>query len=253
MRAGSNWAGDAALFSLLHAGVVRVDEDGKLRRGSKPLPDDAPKIERCVLERAAGLDAKSTREVVVARVDRLAQGSVILSAVVTAVALEWMVSTAGATGQGLRETPSFLVDAPIIVGGPYGRRGPPKPMPPVVWRHRSAACDPEAAAQAEKGPFAKLAEIERREREAEGPKPLTAEERAHLGVAGSLYGVTSDRLFEITLGERRVTTREVAPLLVVVPVLGPERALQEDEYFSVSVDALGFDRNGLLWATGDER
>ena len=77
--------------------------------------------------------------------------------------------------------------------------------------------------------------------------------RAHLGVAGSLYGVTTNRLFEITVGERRVTTREVAPLLVALPVLGPERALQEDEYFSVSVDALGFDRNGLLWATGDER
>ncbi len=40
---------------------------------------------------------------------------------------------------------------------------------------------------------------------------------------------------------------------VALPVLGPERALQEDEYFSASVDALGFDRNGLLWATGDER
>ncbi|MGH1340382.1 MAG: hypothetical protein ACRBN8_02430 [Nannocystales bacterium] len=36
-------------------------------------------------------------------------------------------------------------------------------------------------------------------------------------------------------------------------MLGPERALQEDEYFSVNVDALGFDRNGRLWATGDER
>jgi hypothetical protein len=98
-----------------------------------------------------------------------------------------------------------------------------------------------------------LAEIDRREREAEGPKPLTAEARAHLGVAGSLYGVTTNRLFEITLGERGVTTREVAPLLVAVPVLGPERALQEDEYFSVNVDSLGFDRNGLLWATGDQQ
>lgn len=198
--------------------------DGSPIADDKPGSESGYRADDAVLTHAARVLTKAE----LARVDRLAQGSVILSAVVTTVALQWVVSTAGATGEGLRETPSFLVDAPIIVRGPYGGSGRPKPMPPVVRRHRSAACDPEAVARAEKSPFAMLAEIDRREREAEGPKPLTAEERAHLGVAGSLYGVTKDRLFEITLGERRVTTREVAPLLVAVPVLGPERALQED-------------------------
>ena len=121
LRAGGNWAGDAALFSLLHAGVVRVDEDGKLRRGPKALPDDAPEIERYVLERAAGLDAKSTPVLVLERAwthhverlqrlgllpsksvrlaSRFAQGCVL--AAIAVVAMTWLRHNASGLSLGV--------------------------------------------------------------------------------------------------------------------------------------------------------
>ena len=137
--------------------------DGSPIADDEPGPQSGYRADDTVLTGVARVPTKAEP----ARVDRLAQGSVVILAVVTTVALQWVVSTAGATGEGLRETPSFLVDAPILVRGPYGRRERPKPMPPVVRRHRSAACDPEAVARAEKSPLAMLAEIDRREREAD--------------------------------------------------------------------------------------
>ncbi len=44
-----------------------------------------------------------------ARVDRLAQGSVLMSAVVTTVALQWVVSTAGPLGSGSQPVARVLL------------------------------------------------------------------------------------------------------------------------------------------------
>ncbi len=88
--------GQAALFSLMHRGIVEVNEHQTLLRGPTPLPDDAPEIERYIYRECARDKAVPALD----EAERLARPALIRGLVDRGLHLDPAVDRAARVAQG---------------------------------------------------------------------------------------------------------------------------------------------------------